>query len=159
MFVFTSWLVSHEVCIHIQYFGYLHFPAPALCLAPGPGPQFVFTGLGPQFVSTGPAPNFYLPALAPNLYLPVLVPNLYLPTLARNFYLPTLVSPEPGPAYTNLVPPICIYWPWPTIFITVQWFCIYLLIYSSSSDSSNISNSSNFLGLDNTHISVPILVN
>ena len=30
MFVFTSWLVSHEVCIHIKYFGYLHFPAPAL---------------------------------------------------------------------------------------------------------------------------------
>ena len=91
MFVFTSWLVSHEVCIHIKYFGYLHFPAPALCLAPGPGPQFVFTGFGLQFVSTGPAPNLYLPALAPNLYLPVLVPNLYLPTLARNFYLPTLV--------------------------------------------------------------------
>ena len=31
---------------------------PALCLAPGPGPQFVFTGPGPQFVFTGPGPQF-----------------------------------------------------------------------------------------------------
>ena len=131
----------------------------ALCLAPGlgPGPQFVFTGPGPQFVFTGLAPNLYLPGLTPNLYLSALAPNFYLPTLALNFYLPALVSPEHGLAYTNLVPPICIYWPWPTNFITVLWFCIYLLIYSSSSGSS--SNSSNFLGLDNTHISMPILVN
>ena len=96
------------------------------------------------------ADNLYLPTLAPNLCLPVLAPNLYLTALTPNFYLPALVSPEPGLAYTNLVPPICIYWPWPTIFITVLWICIYLLIYSSSSGSSNISNSSNFLGLDNT---------
>ena len=133
----------------------------ALCLAPGlgPGPQFVFTGPGPQFVFTGLAPNLYLPGLTPNLYLSALAPNFYLPTLAPNFYLPALVSPEHGLAYTNLVPPICIYWPWPTIFITVLWFCIYLLIYSSSSGSSNIGNSSNFLGLDNTNISIPSLVN
>ena len=93
----------------------------ALCLAPdlGPGPQFVFTGPGPQFVFTGLAPNLYLPGLTPNLYLSALAPNFYLPTLALNFYLPALVSPEHGLAYTNLVPPICIYWPWPTNFITV----------------------------------------
>ena len=65
------------------------------------------------------APSLYLPALAPNLCLPVLAPNLCLPALVPNFYLPSLVSPKPGLAYTNLVPPICIYWPWPTIFITV----------------------------------------
>ena len=65
---------------------------PVLCLVPGPGP---------------------------NLYLTALAPNLYLPTLAPNLYLPALVSPKPGLAYTNLVPPICIYCPWPTSFITV----------------------------------------
>ena len=93
----------------------------ALCLAPGlgPGPQFVFTGPGPQFVFTGLAPNLYLPGLTPNLYLSALAPNFYLPTLALNFYLPALVSPEHGLAYTDLVPLICIYWPWPTNFITV----------------------------------------
>ena len=133
----------------------------ALWLAPdpGPGPQFVFIGPGPQFVFTGPGPQFVFTGLAPNLYLPALAPNFYLPTLAPNFYLPGRVSPEHGLAYFNLVPPICIYWPWPTNFITVHWFCIYLRIYSSSSGSSNIGNSSNFLGLDNTHISIPILVN
>ena len=120
---------------------------------------FVFPGPLSSAWPPALAPNLYLPALAPNLYLTALAPNLYLPTLTLNFYLSPLVSPELGLAYTNLVPPICIYWPWPTIFITVLWFCIYLLIYSSSSGSSNISNSSNFLGLDNTHISTPILVN
>ena len=114
---------------------------PVLCLVPGPGP------------------NLYLTALAPNLYLPTLAPNLYLPALALNFYIPALVSPEPRLAYTNLVPSICIYCPWPTVFINVLWICIYLLIYSSSSGSSIISNSSNFLGLHNTNISMPILVN
>ena len=114
---------------------------PVLCLVPRPGP------------------NLYLTALAPNLYLPTLAPNLYLPTLAPNFYLRALVNPEPGLAYTNLISQICIYWPCPTIFITMLWICIYLLIYSGSSGYSNISNSSNFLGLENTNISMPILVN
>ena len=104
-------------------------------------------------------PNLYLTALAANLYLPTLAPNLYLPTLAPNFYLRALVNPEPGLAYTNLISQICIYWPCPTIFITMLWICIYLLIYSGSSGYSNISNSSNFLGLENTNISMPILVN
>ena len=85
---------------------------PALCLAPGPSPC-------PQFVFTDVAPNLYLTALAPNSYLTTLAPNLYLPALAPNFYLPALVSPKPGLAGTNHVPPICIYWPWSTIFITV----------------------------------------
>ena len=82
---------------------------------------------------------------------------------------------------------LCIYRPWPQIFIYRPWsvqsldlhiptsspqfvftgpglifitalsICIYLLIYSSSSGSGSISNSSNFLGLDNTNISMPIL--
>ena len=86
------------------------------------------------------------PALAPILYLPALAPNLY-----------TLVSPVPGLAYTNLVLPMCIYWPWPMIFITVHWISIYLLIYSTV--AVNINNSSNFLGLGNTNTSMSILVN
>ena len=127
---------------------------------PGPRP-FAWPpalALVPNLYLPALAPNLYLTDMAPNLYLTTLAPNLYLPTLAPNFYLPALVSPKPGLADTNLVPPICIYWPWPTIFITVLWICIYLLIYSSSSGSSIISNS-NFLGLHNTNISVSILVN
>ena len=120
---------------------------------------FVFPGPRPFAWPPALAPNLCLPALTPNLYLTALAPKLHLPALAPNFYLPALVSPKPGLADTNLVPWICIYLPWPTIFITVLWICIYLLIYSSSSGSSIISNSSNFLGLHNTNISMPILVN
>ena len=73
------------------------------------------------FVFPGPRPSAWPPtlALAHNLNLPALAPNLYLPALTPNFYLPALVIPESGLAYTNLVPPICIYWPRATIFITV----------------------------------------
>ena len=141
---------------------YLYFPAPGRLLGPRPpalAPNLYFPALALNLCLPALVPNLYLTALAPNLYLTTLAPNLYLPALAPNFYLPTLVSPKPGLADTNLVPPICIYWPWPTIFITVLWICIYLLIYSSSSGSSIISNSSNFLGLHNTNISMPILVN
>ena len=118
---------------------------------------FVFSGLRPSvwppilgpfpsnFYLPSLVPNLYLPALALNLYLPALAPNLYLSALAPNFYLPVLAYPEPGFAYTNLVPPICIYWAWPTICITVLWICMYLFICVNSSGSSNISNSSNSL--------------
>ena len=81
---------------------------PALCLAPGPGPA---PGLAHNLYLLALAPNLYLPALAPNLYLPALAPNLHLTALTPNSYLPALVSPEPELAYTNLVPPICIYGP------------------------------------------------
>ena len=68
--------------------------APTLALAPalGPGPKFVFTGPGPQFVFTGPDPHLCLPQIC--IYR---------------------LSPMPEFAYTDLVSPICIYWPWPTI--------------------------------------------
>ena len=81
---------------------------------PPPGPLLSLWPRTPAL-----APNLCLQALVPNLYLTTLAPILYLPALAPNFYLPALVSPKPGLADTNLVPPICIYWPWPTIFITV----------------------------------------
>ena len=64
------------------------------------------------FVFPGPRPSAWPLTFA-------LAPNLYLPALAPNFYLPALVSPEPGLAYTKLVRPICVFWPWPTIFIIV----------------------------------------
>ena len=73
-------------------------------------------------------PNLYLPALAPNLYFPALAPTSCLPALAPNLYLPVLAPTLCLPqiciyrlrlglefAYTDLVSPICIYWPWPTI--------------------------------------------
>ena len=62
----------------------------------------------PPALASAPFPNLYLPVLASSLYLTALAPNLYLQTLASNFYLPVLVSPDPGLAYINLVPPICI---------------------------------------------------
>ena len=86
---------------------------PALCLAPDPGPQFVFTGPGPQFVFIGPGPKFVFTGPGPQFVFTGPGPN---------FYYPALVSPKPELADTNLAPPppsICIYWPWPTIFITV----------------------------------------
>ena len=83
--------------------------------------------LAPSLYLPALAPKLCLPALAPNLYLPVLAPNLCLPALAPNFYLPALVSPKPGLADTNLVPPICIYWPWPTILLPCSEFAFIFL--------------------------------
>ena len=55
----------------------------ALCLAPSPGSEFVFTNPGPIFVCTGPGPEFVFNGPGPNFYLPTLVPamipDLYLP--------------------------------------------------------------------------------
>ena len=79
----------HEMKIVLQK-GICISRPPALCLAPGPGPQFVFTSLGPQLYLPGLATNLYLPALAPNLYLPALAPNLYLPALTPNLCLPQI---------------------------------------------------------------------
>ena len=83
---------------------------PVLALAPGPRLRTLPPAL---------ALNLYLPALAPPLCLPALAPNLYLPALAPNLYLPQICiyrfSLMPEFAYTYLVSPICIYWPWPTI--------------------------------------------
>ena len=71
------------------------FPSPpALCLSPGSGP--------------GPLPQTL--AQDHNLYL------LFISPITK-FYLPTLDSPEPG--HAHLVTPVCIYWPWPTIFVTL----------------------------------------
>ena len=63
-------------------------------------------GCGPLVPGPDPRP----PALASKLHLPALAPTLRLPQIC--IYL---LSPMPEFAYTNLVSPICIYWPWPTI--------------------------------------------
>ena len=73
---------------------------PALCLAPDPGPQFVFTGPGPQFVFTGPGPKFVFPGPGPQFVFTGPGPN---------FYYPALVSPKPELADTNLVPPQSVF--------------------------------------------------
>ena len=108
---------------------------PVLCLAPGPAPRP--PALAPNLYLPALTSNLYLPALAPNLHLPALAPNLCLLALAPNLYLPALAStlclPALAPtlclpqiciyrlrpglefAYTDLVSPNCIYWPWPTI--------------------------------------------
>ena len=94
--------------------------------------EWVFVFPGPRLFAWRPtlalAPNLYLPALVPYLYLPALGLTLCLPTLTPNLYLPALtptlclpqiciywLSPGLEFAYTDLVSPICIYWPWPTI--------------------------------------------
>ena len=89
----------------------------------------MFISPGHQFVFAEPGPNLYLPALASGLCLPALALNLYLPALVYNFIT------SPGSE-----------------------FCIYLIIGSSSNGSCNSSNS-NFFGIDNTNICMPILVN
>ena len=115
--------------------GPLNFPVPDLSLSPLPRP----------------------PALARNFYLPALAPNLCFLALANNF----ITNPGPDFVYTDLVSSICIcltalahdlcYW-YGTLI------SIYLTISSSSSGKSN-SSSSNSFGIDNTNISMPILVN
>ena len=75
-----------------------------------PGLQFAFNRPGPQFLFTCSYSKFVF--ISPS----------------TKCLLPTLASPEPGLSYTNLVTLICIYWPWPTICITVFWTLIYSLI-------------------------------
>ena len=129
---------------------------------------------GPRRFARLPAlvPNFYLPALAPNLYIPALAPNFYLPALAPNLHYqpwlpiciyrpwPKFAYARPEFAYTNLVSSICIsiYGPGLQLYYRSRaWICIGLTIGSSCSSSSN-SSSSNFFGISNTNICVPILV-
>ena len=75
---------------------------PALCLAPDPGPQFVFTGPGPQFVFIGPGPKFVFTGPGPQFVFTGPGPN---------FYYPALVRPKPELADTNLAhpPPLNLY--------------------------------------------------
>ena len=47
------------------FMGSLCSRPPALCLVPGPGPQFVFANPGPQFVFTDLGPQFVFTGLGP----------------------------------------------------------------------------------------------
>ena len=78
----------------------------ALCLTPGPGPEFVFTGPGPQFVFTGPGTKFVFTSPGPQFAFTgpghqvvftgsdsqfVFTPNLYLPAQpGLSLHIPTL---------------------------------------------------------------------
>ena len=66
-------------------------PAPASI----PGPKFVFTGTGPRFVFTGPGTKFVLIGPGPK--------SLFTDSTRPEF------------AHTDLVSPVCIYWPWSMI--------------------------------------------
>ena len=92
-------ITSTNYCVNIFVYlkGLCIYRPPALASAPSP--NLYLPALGP---------SLYLTALAPNLYLQALAPNLCLQVLASNFYLPVLVSPDPGLAYINFVPPICL---------------------------------------------------
>ena len=102
---------------------------------PGPGRQFVFTGPGPQFVFTGSGPQFVF-----------------------NGPVPQFVFTGPGPKFLFTGPG-------PKFLFTGPgqpraWACIHQHCpHIANSGSSNISNSSKILGLDNTNINMPILVN
>ena len=120
--VMVVWSSTFHVELIECCFGVFVFPGPRpwhLPPAPSNDPQFVFTGPGPQFVITGPGLQFAFTGPGPNLYLLALAPNFYLPVLASTLCLPQIciyrVSPGPEFAYTDLISPICIYWPWPTI--------------------------------------------
>ena len=64
-------------------------------VAPGPGPQFVFTA------------NLCLPTLTETLHLPALVPKLYLPTLTPAM-APNLHLPVQGKILLLLLPQILV---------------------------------------------------
>ena len=110
-------------------------------LPPAPGPHPAPTG--PQPVPTGPGPQ---PAFTDH-------------GSKSAFTGPVPKSPFIDPSQFGTWACICQPCPPQFDFYYRALYLHYLLIYSSSSVSSNISNSSNFLELDNTSISMPILVN
>ena len=83
---------------------YLYFPPSSPLLGPRPWPQISFTDPGPQFVFTSPGTKFVFISPGPKFVFtgpgPQFVSN---------------GSTQPEFAYTDLVSPICIYWPWPLI--------------------------------------------
>ena len=97
----TMWEIGtlNELFKRGSYTGVCISRPSALCLAPGPDPQFVFTVPGPQFVFTVPGPQFVFT-----------VPG------------PQFVFTGPGPkfVFTGPGPKICIYRLWTTILLLVQ---------------------------------------
>ena len=87
--------------------------------------------------------------------LETLVPNMYLLALAYNL----ITCPGSEFEYTNIVSSICSHaaLAHDLYYRSVAWICIYLIIGSNSSGSSN-SCSSDFFETNNTNICMPILV-
>ena len=110
------------------FMGSLCSRPPALCLVPGPGPQFVFanpgpqfvfTDLGPQFVFTGPGSQFIFTSPGHHFVFTGRGTKFVFPGSDPSLCLPQICiygrSSMPEFAYTDLVSPIYIYWSWPTI--------------------------------------------
>ena len=137
---------------------YLPALAPNLYL-PNLAPNLYLPNLATKLHLMVLAPNLDLPNLVPNLYLPAQALNFYLPVLAPNFYLPTLASPEPELAYTNLVcPPQFVFTDPDLRFVLPGSELVFTFLLVAVAAVVNISSSCNFFGLDNTNISIPILV-
>ena len=68
-----------------------------------------------------------------------------------------IASPGPGFAYTNSIPPICIYWPWPATYGLRPKFAFTLLLVVVTVVVVILAVV--VISLDNTNISMPILVN
>ena len=128
--------------------GYLYFPVPGPLLGSWLRPRP--PALAPNFIYRPWPPNCaYRPWPPICIYQPWPQIFIYQPWSVRSLglHIPTLFPQFvfTGPGLRFLLP--------------CSQLAFNLLIYSSSSGSSNISNSSNFLGLDNTNISMPIFVN
>ena len=125
---------------------FLYFPAPGPCPWP---PIFIYRPWPPIFIYRPrppicvyrPWPQVCVYRPYPTVSSPVRDLSLHIPTLSRQlvFVFKTLVQDF-------------YYW-------SGAWIYIYLIITSKSTGSSNCSSSSNFFGIDNTNISMPILVN
>ena len=129
------------------------FPAPRsftwpLAPPPCPGPQFVFTGPGPQFAFTGPGLKFVFTDPGPQFLFAGPGLQFYYQFGAWFLNIPTL-SPQFVFLFTALA--------YDLYYRSGAWICIYLILGSRSSGICNKS-SSNFFGIDNTNICMPIFV-
>ena len=133
--------------------------APALC--PRPRPLIcIYRSCPPPPPPSTPIciyrywPQFFVYRLWPHICLLALPPNLYFPTPVYNFYYQSGVW-------------VCIYRPclpnfhllalaYVFYYRSGAWIFIYLIIGIISSGSSNTRISSDFSGIDNTNITMPI---
>ena len=131
----------------------------ALCLLPGPQPwpQSLFTSPGTQFVFTGPGPHNIFTSSSVQFVFNIgpkfafTGPSLqyYYQSRASVLHILTL-STKFVFVFIALAYNLC-YW-------SGAWICIFLIVGSRSSGTFN-SSISNFFEIDNSNISMPILVN
>ena len=127
--------------------GCLYFPPSALYLAcsPGPGHWPCSLALVLNLYLPALALYLYLRALASNLYLPVQAPNLCLSALAPNLYLTALVYILLPVLYHQFLFVLTAL-SYDLYYRARAWICIYFIIVSCNSSSSN------FFGIDNANI-------